>query len=608
MSVPSQHISPTTIQPSHDKDLAIIHENSLSPQERPKAGASWIAAEKHVLPDNRLWIVFPGLMACIFMAALVQTIVGTALPTIVEHLGQGHDYSWVGSAYLLAASAVSPLCGKLSDLFGRKPVLYAAIFIFLLGSALCGAANNLTWLIVSRAVQGIGGGGIIQLVETTIADIVPLRDRGKYVGFLGATWGVAGLVGPLLGGVLSDHASWRWCFWINLPTGGVAGIILFFFLNLNPHQGMSLRQHLSQFDFLGLALLLSGVACVLIGLNKGGTSWSSAGTIALLCVGPMLLILAAINEILTTRSPIIPPRLFKTRTTGIILVTTFLHAVTFFAGAFYLPLYFQVLGSSGTGAGIRMIPYSLGNAAVSTLAGITVTRLGAYRGIIWGSWAVLILGWGLMTTLDDHSNTAEKVLYLLITALGIGCLFQTPLIALQAAMPLKDMATSTGAFNFLRTLGGAVGISIGQAIYTSILKRKIDRIPDLSGFDTSPAALARSVKKLKNLPQPKRGQIIHAYAQSISAIWAFNAPVVGVGFIMVLFIKAYTLKRTIIRGGVDTKQDQELVAGDTTARAGTSNEKSEKHEQSPQGGPGEQEHGGIEVIDEKRRTDGSEKV
>ncbi|KAI9449899.1 MFS general substrate transporter [Lactarius psammicola] len=608
MSVPSQHTGPTTTQPSHDK-------NPLSPQEKTKAGASWIAAEQHVLPYNRLWIVFPGLMACIFMAALVQTIVGTATPTIVEHLGGGKNYSWVGSAYLLAASAVSPLCGKLSDLFGRKPVLYSAILIFLLGSALCGAAQSMTWLIICRAIQGIGGGGIIQLVETTIADIVSLQDRGKYAGLLGATWGIAGLVGPLLGGVLSDRASWRWCFWINLPTGGIAGVILFFFLNLNPHQGMSLRQHLSQFDFLGLALLISGVVCVLIGLNKGGTSWSSAETIALLCVGSMLLVLAAINEILTTRSPIIPPRLFKTRTTGIILITCFLHAVTFFAGAFYLPLYFQVLGSSATGAGIRMIPYSLGNAAVSTVAGITVTRLGAYRGIIWTSWGVLILGWGLMTTLDDHSNTAEKVLYLLIAAVGIGCLFQTPLIALQAAMPLKDMATSTGAFNFLRTVGGAVGISIGQAIYTSILKRKIDRIPNLSGFDTSPAALARNARKLQHLPvNTFDSRLFHAYAQSISAIWAFNTPVVGVGFIMVLFIKAYSLKRNTIQRGARARPDQEMAVGDTTAGAGAdawadaSDGKSEGHEQSLKGGAREQDHGAVDVIDEKKRADGLEKV
>jgi EmrB/QacA subfamily drug resistance transporter len=552
-------------------------------------------------------------MACVFLAALDQTIVATALPTIVEHLGGGKNYSWVGSAYLLAASALAPLYGKLSDLIGRKPVLYSAIFIFLLGSGLCGAAQNLTWLIICRAVQGIGGGGILQLVQITMSDIVSLQDRGKYAGFFGATWGVASVVGPLLGGVLTDHVSWRWCFWINLPTGGVAGLILFFFLNLNPHQGMSLQQHISQFDFLGLGLLMSGVVCVLIGLNSGETNWSSAETIALLCVGCVLLILASINEIFTTRSPIVPPRLFKTRTTGIILISTFIHAVTFFAGAYYLPLYYQVLGSSATGAGVRMIPFSLGSSLMAVVSGVAVTRTGDYRVIIWGAWAIMILGWGLMIPLDDKSNTAKKELYPFVAALGIGCLFQTPLIALQAAMPLKDMATSTGAFGFLRTMGGTVGISVGQAIYSSILKRKINKIPDLSGIDTSPAALAESVRTLKNLPQPERGQVIHAYAESISAIWIFNTPLVAVGFIMVLFMKAYSLKRTTIQQpDTHAKQpDEEAAAAADTegtgsgSGAGASDEKSEGHEQTLQG---VQEHSVNDLIDEKKRTDESEKV
>ncbi|KAF8265942.1 MFS amino acid permease [Lactarius quietus] len=600
MSVSSQRISPTATQPPHARNLP-------SHQDTPKAGASWNASEQQVLPYNRLWIVLPGLMACVTLASADQTIVATALPTIVEDLGEGKNYSWVGSAYMLTSSAFSPLYGKLSDLIGRKPVFFSSLFLFLLGSALCGAAPNLTWLIIYRAVQGIGAGGMNQLVQITISDIVSLQDRGKYFGLLSVVWCFSSLVGPLVGGVLSDQASWRWCFWINLPTGGFAGIILFCFLNLNPHKGMSLQQHLSQFDFPGLALLMSGIVCVLIGLDSGNEiGWSSAETIALLSVGCTLFILAAMNEIFTTRSPIIPPRLFKTRTTGILLITCFLHAVTAFAGAYYLPLYYQVLGLSATGAGLRLTSFSLGTAAMATISGFAITRLGAYRGIIWASWAVMILGWGLMSTLSDHSNTAEKALYPLIVATGVGCLFPTPIVALQAAMPLKDMATSTGAYGFLRTMGGTVGISIGQAICTSVLKRKINRIPGLSGIDTSPAALAQGVRTLQRLPQPERGQIIHAFAQSISAIWVFNIPVAGVGFIMVLFIKAYSLKRTTIQSVANAKPDEDMTGSVAVDASPAAVEKSEGLQERT----GEKEHAAIEVIELKivRHTNGLEKV
>ncbi|KAN0139534.1 Major facilitator superfamily domain containing protein [Lactarius tabidus] len=518
-------------------------------------------------------------------------VVAIALPTIVEELGGGEDYSWVGSAYLLASCTLAPLYGKTSDLVGRKPVLYCSILIFLLGSALCGAsaAKSFTWLVISRAVQGVGGGGISQLVLITVSDIVSLQDRGKYGGLFIATGSFASVVGNLIGGVLVDHLSWRWCFWINLPIGGFPGVVLFFFLNLNPHQGMSLQQHLSQFDFLGLTLFMSGIVCALIGLSSGQTNWSSAETITLLCVGCTLLILATVNEIFTTRSPIVPPRLFKTRTMGILLITGFLQSVTTFASNFYLPLYFQVLGSSATGAAVWMIPFSAGFSAIPAGAGLCCYSHGN-------------ISWPFFSTaepVDLLGQRAEKVLYPLITASGIGCFFQSPLIALQAAMPLKDMATTTGVFEFLRTIGSTIGISVGQVIYSSVLKRKINRIPNLSGIKTSPAALAESVRTLQHLPQPERGQIIHAYAQSISAIWVFNTPVAAVGFIMVLFIKAYSLKRNTFRGGVHAKPDEEKAASGTTTSVGadTTDEKSGGFDQSFQvGGAEGQELIAIDII------------
>jgi len=335
-----------------------------------------------------------------------------------------------------------------------------------------------------------------------------------------------------------------------LPTGGLAGALLFFFLNLNPTPHRPFKEHMREFDFIGLIVIVAGVVCLLIGFNSSETTWKSAETIALLAIGVVLLVAGGINELFTKRSPIIPPRIFRTRTTGIILITTFLHAMTFFAGSYYLPLYYQVLGASATGSGIRMLSYSLGGAAMSALSGQIVTRTGAYRPLMWFAWGVMTLGWGLMTMLDNTSNTAEKEIYPLITAIGIGCLFQTPLIALQAAMPIKDMATSTGAFVFLRTLGGTVGITVGEAIISSVLQQRLSSIPGISSMDTSATGLNDSIRTIPQISDPTlRNELMHAYTKAISTIWIVNTPLVGVGFIMIIFVRAYSLKRNIVKNG-----------------------------------------------------------
>ncbi|KAJ7931714.1 major facilitator superfamily domain-containing protein [Mycena leptocephala] len=546
-----------------DKDESVVapldseysmKESALASQPRAH-GAGFRDDEKAVgLPHNNMPLVMTGLAITMFLASLDNTIVTTALPTITAELhGTASDYSWTGVAYMLCSGACIPLWGKLSDVVGRKAILYPCIAMFLLGSGLCGAATSMPFLIACRAVQGVGGGGVIVMVQVIISDIVSLRDRGKYSSVIGGCWDINPLqvLGPLLGGIVTEKASWRWCFWINLPTGGLAAIMLLF-LNLNPVRKMTLAEFFATFDFLGIFLLMSGTGTLLTGFSiASDNGWNDPATIGLIVAGPVLLALAAVVESRTTRMAVIPPRLLKTRTTLSLFGIDFLHGIGFMCTNFYLPVVFQgVNGDSALKSGLKMFPVSLGGSLITVIVGPLVTSTKTTRPFIWAGTALMTVGAGLLVSLSEKSSLGMELGFTLVQGMGTGFLFQPPLIALQAAMPLKDMAACTGAVRFIHTLGTTIGVSLGGVAFQSQLATRLRAIPALAGTSTEASILQGNYKDIKLIVSEElRQQVVVALSRSLRTVFTILVPMAGVTFLLSLLVRHYSLERNFVQKG-----------------------------------------------------------
>jgi EmrB/QacA subfamily drug resistance transporter len=521
---------------------------------------------------RQILVIMSGLMMGMFLAALDQTIVSTALPTIVGDFHHSNLLSWVITAYLLASTASTPIWGKAGDLYGRKRLFQLAIVVFLVGSALCGLSRNIFELIAFRGLQGIGGGGLLSLAFAIIGDVIPPRERGRYQGYFGAVFGVSSVVGPLAGGFAVDHLTWRYIFYVNLPLGIAALMVT------NRVLRLPVRTRQVNIDWWGAILLVAGVSCILLAVQLGGTTypWESWQIIGLFVLGALVVVGFVLWEAVAPE-PILPLRLFRLRIFTVSNIISFVSGVAMFGALAFLPQYLQLVhGVSATVSGLLLLPLLVGLLAMSISSGIYISRTGRYRWFPLAGTIIVTIGLALLSRLGAHTSLTIVGLDILVFGIGLGLFMQVVTLVVQNAVPMKELGVATSSVTFFRSMGGAIGASALGAVLTAGITAELPRyLPPavLAVTGNKEGAIIGSPAQLDALkrthPAIHEG-IIQAYSHAIDRLFLVAVPVSILSVIAALFINQVRLRtsntqtRPTVEASAGARDDAVTVAPEGT--------------------------------------------
>jgi EmrB/QacA subfamily drug resistance transporter len=492
---------------------------------------------------REILIILSGIMLGMMLAGLDQTIVATALPTIARELQGIEHMSWVVSAYLLTSTAATPIYGKLSDFYGRRTMLQWALAIFLAASVLCAVAQTMTQLVLFRALQGLGGGGLIAMAHATIADVIAPRERGRYQGYFSMVFAATSIAGPVLGGLFADHLTWRWVFWINLPIGIAAIIICNRAL-----RRLTVRRTAREIDYMGAALLTVAVTELLLVMSWGGVAlpWTSPLILALTVTSLILLAGFVLRERLA-RDPIMPLRLFGNAVFSVASLISVLTAMVMFGGIVYLPLFLQlVTGDSASQSGLLLIPLTGGTVIGAYVAGRVASHTGRYKIFPCIGLALSTIAFGLLSTMTARTTRLESGAYMALLGIGIGQVLPIMVVSIQNAIELRDLGAGTGALNFFRSMGGSFGVAMLGSVLLAQLDSHLEEVPGHESLGAHPALdmLHGETGPLAHVAAATRALLLHGVERSFTVLFLIGAVICVLALVAALFLKEIPLRTT----------------------------------------------------------------